>query len=93
VLMAVNVWTEGANPGRRLFGFMTSWIAWDTRSPNKDTPLIPGSPTWHIGYLLALCGLAVVAALLRTAPRRGALLVIAVVLCGVAALTGVEQVR
>jgi len=93
VLMAFNLWAEGADPARRLFGFMTSWLAWDTRNPNKYTPLIHGSPSWHIAYLLSLCGLAVVAALLRTAPRRGGLIAVAVVLCCAATAAGMAQVR
>jgi hypothetical protein len=92
VLMAFNVWTEGANPGRRLFGFMTSWLEWSTGSPNKDTPLIAGSPGWHVGYLVSLCLLAAVAALLRTAPRRSGLLVVAAVLCVTATAAGIAQV-
>jgi hypothetical protein len=91
-LVSFNVWTESDNPSRRLFGFMTSWLQWTTKSPNKETPLIAGSPIWHVGYLTALCGLAVVAALLRTAPRRGGLLALGMVLAGAATLAGIAQV-
>jgi hypothetical protein len=91
-LMSFNVWTEGDNPSRRLFGFMTSWLQWTTKSPNKDSALIGGSPMWHLGYLTALCGLAVVAALLHAAPRRGGLLALGVLIAGAAALAGIAQV-
>jgi hypothetical protein len=92
VLMAFNLWTEGADPQRRLFGLMTSWLEWSTRSPNRDTPFIAGSPSWHLVYLLALCCLAAVAALLRTAPRRSGLVALAVVFAAAAALAGLAQV-
>jgi hypothetical protein len=92
LLVAGNVWTEGAEPQRRLFGAMTSWLVWNTRNPNKDTPLIDGSPGWHIAYLLSLCCLAATVALLRTAPRRGGLLVLAALCCAAAVLTGIAQV-
>jgi hypothetical protein len=91
-LVAFNVWTEGNNPTRRLFGFMTSWLQWTTKTPNKDTALIPGSPLWHVGYLAALCGLAAVAALLRTAPRRSGLLAVGAALAAAAVLSGIAQV-
>jgi len=92
LLVAANVWTEGAEPQRRLFGLMTSWLAWNTRNPNKDTPFIDGSPGWHIGYLLSLCCLAATVALLKTAPRRGRLLVIAALCCAGAVVAGIAQV-
>lgn len=92
-LMAFNLWTEGADPRRRLFGFMTSWLEWSTRSPNKETPLIHGSPAWHLGYLTSLCCLAAVAALLRTAPRRGALIAAAALSIIAGVVAGVAQVR
>lgn len=91
-VVAFNVWTESNDPDRRLFGFMTSWLQWTTKTPNKGTPLIPGSPLWHVGYLAALCGLAAVAALLRTAPRRSGLLAVGVALAGLAVLAGIAQV-
>jgi hypothetical protein len=91
-MVAFNVWTEGDVPERRLFGFMTSWLQWSTATPNKDTQLIAGSPLWHVGYLAALCGLAAVGSLLRTAPRRGRLIALGAVLAGVTVLAGIAQV-
>jgi hypothetical protein len=91
-LMAVNIWTEGADPQRRLFGLMTSWLEWSTRSPNRETPFIAGSPTWHLVYLVALCLLAAVAALLRTAPRRRGLLALAVMAASTVVVAGIAQV-
>lgn len=91
-LISFNLWTENDTPSRRVFGFLTSWLSWSTGAPNKDTPLIPGSPLWHVGYLAALCGLAAVAALLRTAPKRSGLLMLGVLLAGAVALCGTRQV-
>jgi len=91
-LVAFNVWTENADPTIRLYGFMTSWLDWTTGTPTKDSALIAGSPAWHVAYLTALCGLAAVAALLRTAPRRRGLLATGAVLATAAALAAIAQV-
>jgi hypothetical protein len=91
-LIAVNVWTDNGADARRPFGFMTSWQAWTPPLPDGSPQLIGGSPAWHVGYLLALCGLAATGALLRTAPRRLPLLAVGAALAVAAAITGYLQV-
>ena len=53
--------------------------------------LNPGSPAWHVGYLLSLCAMAATAAFLRDArsPRR--VLLLGAACTGLAVLTGLEQ--
>jgi hypothetical protein len=90
-LVVVNVWTE-EDDARRPFGFMTSWLQWVPPMPDGSTPLIEGSPAWHVVYLAALCGLAATGALLRTATRRLTLLGVGAALAATAAAAGFLQV-
>jgi hypothetical protein len=53
--------------------------------------LRPGSPGWHVVYLLGLSGLAACAALLRVAPRRTPVLLASVVSMALAVAGGVGQ--
>ena len=64
--------------GTTMLAPMLGWIQY-----REDSMVIvePGSFAWHNAYLLGLCGLAIVAALLREPGRRGLLL-----LAGTAAL-------
>lgn len=56
---------------------VTEWVQYHE---NSDlVTLEPGSFAWHNAYLLGLCGLGAVAALLTTPGRRGALLVVGTV--------------
>jgi hypothetical protein len=91
-LVAVNVWTDNGPDARRPFGFMTSWQAWTVPLPDGSLSLIAGSPAWHVVYLLALCGLAVCGALLRSASRRSPLLAVGAALAVVAGVAGCLQV-
>src|SRR5437899_139052 len=91
-LIAFNVWTEGDVNARRPFGFMTSWEVWAAPGSAGYTKIIPGSPMWHVVYLLAFCGLAAVGAMLRTAPRRLPLLASGAGLVLVAIGAGIAQV-
>jgi hypothetical protein len=90
-LVAVNVWTESAD-ARRPFGFMTYWLQWVPPMPDGSTPLIEGSPAWHVVYLAGLCGLAATGALLRTSTRRLPLLAAGAALAAVATVAGILQV-
>ncbi|WP_405058239.1 hypothetical protein OG474_36635 [Kribbella sp. NBC_01505] len=66
---------------------------------NERVGIMTGSPQWYCGYLLALCCLGVVLALLhdREQPRNklyavlGVVVVIAVVTCGLAITGGVQE--
>jgi hypothetical protein len=51
-------------------GFMISWPAYGF-APHVWAGQLPGSPAWHVAYLVGLCGLALAASLLKVAgPRR-----------------------
>jgi len=60
---------------------LLEWVQYDDRNP-AAVQLQPGSLGWHNAYLLGLCGLGLVAALLREPGRRLGLLVAGVVLTG-----------
>jgi hypothetical protein len=63
-LIAFNAWTNSANV---YLGFYVDFADWtDT---DAIPALHPGSPSWHLVYLAALCGLAASGALLRDARR------------------------
>jgi hypothetical protein len=91
-LVVVNVWTDNGPDARRGFGFMTSWLAWTPPLPDGSPQLIGGSPAWHVGYLLALCGLAATGAMLRSAPRRLPLIAVGAALAVAAGVAGYLQV-
>jgi hypothetical protein len=64
------------------------WVEWHSGTLSSGTAVLHGgSPLWYAGYQLCLCGIAVVAALLRDAPRRRPLLRVGAILVALAALT------
>jgi hypothetical protein len=63
-LVAFNAWLPSAYSQ---LGFYVDFADWtDT---NAIPAMVPGSPSWHLVYLVALCGLAASGALLRDARR------------------------
>lgn len=68
--------------GTQMLTVLPEWVEW---RQDGLVVLEPGSLAWHNGFLLGLCGLGLVAALLRESGRRAALVVAgAVVLAGTA---------
>lgn len=88
-LVVANAWLDN-EPSGRLFGLSTTWAVW---GPTGDqwAGLHPGSATWHLGYLVSLCALAVAAAWLRVADRRTPPVVLGLVALGTTVLTGILQ--
>ena len=64
-LVAANVWTNDHQPYLGLYVDFAEWTGTDA-VPAMD----PGSPGWHLVYLVALVGLAACGALLRDVTRR-----------------------
>lgn len=63
-LVTFNAW---ASSGPEHLGFYVDFAVW---TDNDTIPsLHPGSPSWHLTYLVALCGLAASGALLRNVRR------------------------
>ena len=84
-LVVGNAWLNGQENGM-LFGPLMTWAIWGIY-PDVWGGLYPGSPTWHVVYLVGLTGMAAAAAWVRVADRRTAPVVAG--LCAVAvALTG-----
>jgi hypothetical protein len=64
-LVSFNVWVTTVDP---YLGFYVDFAVWTT--PTDMVPLmVPGDPSWHLVFLLALTGLAACGALLRDARR------------------------
>lgn len=89
LMVAVNVYL-GARPDLAPFGPMMSWAQWGT-SGSVWAGTFPGSPGWHVVYLLGLTGMAATAALLRVADRRTTLVVAGFTTLAVAVVGGVGQ--
>jgi hypothetical protein len=64
-LIAFNIWLPSAYVH---LGFYVDFADWTDTS--AIPAMNPGSPSWHLVYLVALCGLAASGALLRDARRR-----------------------
>ncbi len=64
-LVAANVWTNDHYPYLGLYVDFAVWTGTDA-----VPAMNPGSPGWHLVYLVALVGLAACGALLRDATRR-----------------------
>lgn len=88
-LVAFNLWTNPGDPVHATFGMAHSWARWAPEGAWAG--LVPGSPTWHVVYLLGLCGCAAAAALLRTAPAKLPVLAGGAVCALVAAAGGLAQ--
>lgn len=75
------MWTGAVGETARwvMLAPVVEWVQYD--EGNSAARLLqPGSLAWHNGYLLGLCGLGVVAALLRESGPRRSLLIAGVVL-------------
>jgi len=85
-LVMFNFWVSSANP---YLGFYVDFAVW-TR--NDVIPaMVPGSPGWHLVYLVALVLLAGCGALLRDARRWWAPLMAGVVVGSVVLVAGAAQ--
>ena len=83
-LVSFNLWVTTKDP---YLGFYVDYAEWTT--PGNMVPaMVPGDPSWHLVFLLALTGLAGCGALLRDARRwwlpftMGALLGVVVLVSG-----------
>lgn len=81
--VAAIMWTGGVGATERwvMLAPLVEWVQYD--EDNSAARLVqPGSLAWHNGYLLGLCGLALLAALLREPGPRGRLVAAGVILTG-----------
>ena len=88
-LVAANVWLAGLQHGM-LFGPLMSWPVWGSYA-EAWAGTFEGSPMWHVGYLLGLCGMAAAAALVRVADRRRPLVAFGLLAVMTAVLSGIAQ--
>ena len=70
-MVAVNMWLNSLEDSASLFGPMMGWARWGVYAESWGG-LFAGSPGWRVGYLLGLCGLAALGAMLPVVsrPRR-----------------------
>lgn len=91
LMVIANVWINGDEGPQNLLGLSVSWEQWGSDDGRVWGGLSPGSPAWHVAYLLGLCGLAACAALLRVAHRRTPVLLAAVASLALAVAGAVWQ--
>lgn len=68
VMVAVVAFNASLSSEHAYLGFYVDFPEWT--ATDAIPTLVPGDPTWHLVYLVALCGLAASGALLRDARRR-----------------------
>lgn len=83
VTVAAVMWTGAVGSQERwaVLAPMYEWVEYNERD-SAAAALLPGSFAWHNAYLAGLCGLGLVAALLREPGRRLALVIAGVALTG-----------
>ena len=89
VLVVATAWLDSTT-GYRPLGVAVSWVRWGDY-PEQWAGVLPGSPAFHVGYLLSLCAMAFAAAWIRVADRRGPAVVLGVVALGAAVVCGIAQ--
>jgi len=91
VMVFTNIWIDADGGPEDLLGLSASFEQWGSDDGRVWGGLAPGSPGWHVTYLLGLCGLAACAALLRVAPRRTPVLLASVAALALAVAGAVWQ--
>lgn len=90
-MVFANVWLNADEGPENLLGLSIGWGEWGSADGRVWGGFAPGSPAWHVAYLLGLCGLAACAALLRVAHRRTPVLLAAVAALALAVAGAVWQ--
>ena len=91
LMVFANFWLNADEGPENLLGLSVGWGEWGSADGRVWGGLAPGSPGWHVAYLLGLCGLAACAALLRVTHRRTPVLVLSVACLALAVAGGVGQ--
>lgn len=91
VMVALNVWLGGRTNGMDLFGPMVHWPAWGGMHARDWVGFIPGSPAWHVVYLVGLSAAAGAAALGRVSERRAPAVAATLAALAVAVVGGIGQ--
>jgi hypothetical protein len=74
-----------------LLGPAVFWADWGIYDGSVWVGLVPGSASWHVGYVAGLCGLAAAGALLRVAVHRAAVVTLGLSTLVLTVLAGVAQ--
>lgn len=86
-LVAANVWMNAREDNFAYFGPMMGWARWGAYAEAWGG-MYAGSPEWRIGYLLGLCTLAALGALLPLVRRPRRVVVAGFAVLGLTALCG-----
>lgn len=90
-MVAANVWLNGQEETYAYFGPMMGWARWGAYAEAWGG-MYAGSPEWRLGYLLGLCGLAALGALLPVVKRPRLVVLAGLVVLGLTALCGALMV-
>ena len=88
-MVLCNAWISEHDAQVQPLGTYVSWATW---APHPHwAGMEPGSPAWHVAYLLALCAMAACGAFLRETGRPWRVLGLGAVLTGLAVVPAVAQ--
>lgn len=88
-MVLVNAWLSEHDALVQPLGTYVSWATW---APHPDwAGMQPGSPGWHVVYLLALCAMAACGSFLRDTERPWRVLGLGAVLTALAVVPAVAQ--
>ncbi|HLT83460.1 MAG TPA: hypothetical protein VKZ83_04430 [Phototrophicaceae bacterium] len=91
VMVALNVWLGGREGAVELFGPMVHWPEWGLMFARDWVGFIPGSPGWHVVYLLGLTAAAGAGALVRVSDRRTPAVLATLAALALAVVAGIAQ--
>jgi hypothetical protein len=79
-----------SKPDLHLLSLALGWARWGV-FPDSWAGLFPGSPAWHVVYLLGLCGMAFATSWVRVAARRSVPVVVGLSSLAIAVAAGLLQ--
>ena len=88
-MFAVNVWLNDRPESLQPLATFVPWAVWV--EGDGWGGFHPGSPGWHVGYLLALCAMAATGAFLTSARSTARVLLVGAGFTALAGLTGLAQ--
>lgn len=91
VMVGWNVSVAEQDPAQ-LFAPLVMWADWGPFDGTIWVGYFPGSPAWHLVYVVGLCGMAAAGALFRVAERRRPVVVMGLCAVAVTVAGGILQV-
>jgi hypothetical protein len=88
-MVLYNAWISEHDALVQPLGTYVTWATWAAHPDRAG--MEPGSPPWHVAYLLALCAMAACGAFLRDTDRPWRVLGLGAVLTAMAVVPAVAQ--